>query len=243
MTAPSGPDSWSDEQGTNRTSGRLIAIAVGFGTPEVRALADWLIANDHILRAILDATLSNPDRLAAVRNTGLLDGARHPAIDNIAEMTAEAIGANAASVSLVLDDGEIVVGCNEPESEYPRSGTLDMSLSKFVVVSGEPLIVGDATRHPLLADQPAVRAGTLRAFAGIPLADGSGTVVGTLSVWDSDPHDWTASQIQLLHDLTDVTCASIFGDSAFLPPAVSAPPVGRTSGKLKGFVGRRRRGP
>lgn len=220
----------------------MIATAVGFGSPEVRALADWLISNDDILESILDATLANPDRLAAVRNTGLLDGAPHPAIDSIAEMTAEAIGTPFASVSLVLDDGQIVVGCNKDESAYPRFRTLDMSLSKFIVVSGEPLIVDDATQRPLLAGQPVVRDGLLRAFAGIPLVDGNGTVVGTVSVWDTDPHDWSASQIQLLHDLTDVTCASIFGESAFLPPSDSGPPVRRTSGKLRGLIGRQRPG-
>ncbi len=242
MTAPSGPDSWSYEQDIDRTSGRLIATAVGFGSPEVRALADWLIANDDILEGILDATLSNPDRLAAVRNTGLLDSAPHPAIDNIAEMTAEAIGTPFASVSLVLNDRQIVVGCNRDESAYPRFRTLDMSLSKFVVVSGEPLIVDDATQHPLLAGQPVVRAGLIRAFAGIPLVDASGAVLGTVSVWDNDPHDWSASQIQLLHDLTDVTCASIFGNSAFLPSVDPGPPVRRTSGKLRSLVGRLRPG-
>jgi hypothetical protein len=242
VTAPSGPDSCSYEQDIDRTSGRLIATAVGFGSPEVRALADWLIANEDILEAILDSTLSNPDRLAAVRNTGLLDGAPHPAIDNIAEMIAEALGTPFASVSLVLDDRQIVVGCNKDESAYPRLRPLDMSVSKFVVVSGEPLIVDDASRHPLLARQRVVRDGLLRAFAGIPLADGSGTVLGTVSVWDKDPHDWSASQIQLLHDLTDVTCASIFGDSAFLPSVNSGAPVRRSSGKLRSLMGRLRPG-
>lgn len=243
MTAPSGPDPWSYEQdNTDRASGRLIATAVGFGSPEVRALADWLIANDDILEAILDSTLSNPDRLAAVHNTGLLDGAPHRAIDNIAEMIAEAIGTPFASVSLVLDDRQIVVGCNKDESVYPRLRTLDMSLSKFVVVSGEPLIVDDATRHPLLACQPAVQTGLLRAFAGIPLPDSSGRILGTVSVWDNDPHDWSTSQIQLLHDLTDVTCASIFGDSVFWPSAEDGPPVGRKPNKFRSLVGRLRPG-
>ena len=260
MIAPSGPDSAASGQDAdvpyaddsspdnvvhidNLASRRLIATAFGVGSPAVRALADWLIANDNMLEAILDASLSNPDRLKAVRDTGLLDGAPHPAIDNIAQMTAEAIGTPFASVSLVLNDRQIVIGCNKEETAYPRSRSLDVSLSKFIVVSGEPLIVNDATLHPLLADHPAVQAGVIRAFAGIPLVDGRGIVVGTVSVWDSDRHDWTIGQIQLLNDLADVTCASIFGESAFMPPADSGPPVRRTSGKLKRFVTRRRSGP
>ena len=226
----------------NSASRRLIATAVGVASPAVRALADWLAANGEVLEAILDGSLSNPDRLEAVRGTGLLDGGPHAAIDSIAQMTAEAIGTPFASVSLVLNDRQVVVGCNVGEGAYPRSGTLDLSLSKYIVASAEPLIVNDAKLHPLLADHPAVRAGVLRAFAGIPLADGRGNVVGTLSVWDSDRHHWTIGQVQLLNDLTDVAAASIFGESAFRPPAGPVPPVSRSPGKLKRFVARRRPG-
>ena len=258
VTAPSGPDSTSAheqdafdsdpvEAGAdhlvhldNSASRRLIATAVGVGSPAVRALADWLAANGEVLEGILDASLSDPERLKAVTDTGLLDSGPYAAIDSIAQMTAEAIGTPFASVSLVLNDRQFVVGCNVGEGTYPRSGTLDLSLSKFIVVSGEPLIVNDASLHPLLADHPAVRGGALRAFAGIPLADGRGNVVGTVSVWDSDRHHWTIGQVQLLSDLTDVAAASIFGESAFRPPADPVPPVTRSTGKLKRFVSRRR---
>ena len=249
MTAPSGPDPASEygqhagnvEHPDDAASRQLIATAVGLGSPAVQALADWL-RSGTTLDAILDASLSNPDRLAAVRDTGLLDGAQHAALDSIAQMTAEAIGTPFASITLVLNDRQIVVGCNVEESAYPRSRTLDMSLSKFIVGSGESLIVDNAALHPLLADHPAVRAGVLRAFAGIPLLDGRGNVVGTVSVWDSDRHHWTIGQVQLLNDLTDVACASIFGASAFMPSIDSGPRVSRTSGKLKRFVARRRPG-
>lgn len=260
MTAPSGPDSTSayeqDAHGhgaydpgagilehiDNSASRRLIATAVGVDSPAVRALTDWLTANDKVLEAILAACLSNPERLQAVRDTGLLDGGPHAAIDSIAQMTAEAIGTPFAAVTLVLEDRQIMAGSSAAEAAFAASGALDVSLSRFIVASGEPLIVNDATMHPLLADHPAVQAGVLRAFASIPLMDGRGHVVGTVSVWDSDRHHWTISQVQLLNDLTDVAAASIFGDAAFRPPVEPGPPVSRSPGKLKRFVGRRRPG-
>lgn len=251
MTAPSGPDSPSAYESAfghgldpgaylddvhHSASRRLIATAVGIGSPPVLALADWLTANGKVLEAILTASLSDPDRLQAVRDTGLLDGGPHPAIDSIAQMTAETFGTPFAAVSLVLADRHILVGCSVEEAAYPRSGPLDESFSTYIVASGEPLIVNDATMHPLLARHPAVEAGVLCAFAGIPLADAHGHVVGAVAIWDSKPHYWTVGQIQLLIDLTDVAAASIYGESAFRPPVAPVPPVSRGPDNVKRFV-------
>jgi len=211
---------------------RLIATAVGVETPTVRMLAEWLLGPDRaLLDRILEAGLSSPDRLEAVRNTGLLDDTTHPAMDRIAQLTAQALKAPFASVALVLSDRQILVGCNVEESQYPRSCALEMSVSKFAVVSGEPLIINDATLHPLLAGNPAVQAGAQRAFAGIPLMDGRGNAVGTLSAWDGGPHQWTNGQIQILNDLAAVASAHVFAASA------GDPPVSRASGKRKGVRG------
>ena len=214
---------------------RLIATAVGVSSPAVNALVDWLTAHPNSLDTILSVSLSNPDRLKAVQDTGLLDGGPHAAIDHIAEMIAEAVRVSFASVSLVLSDRQIVVGCNLDETTYPRSRTLETSLSKFVVAGGEPLIVNDAHLHPLLGNLSAVQDEVIRAFAGIPLPDGRGNIVGTVSVWGSDRYQWTNGQIQILGDLTDVACASIFGDAAF------GPPVGKVSGKRNRGRGARSR--
>ena len=204
---------------------RWIATAVGVDSLTVRWLLDQLAGDDGALDSILDSVLSDPDRLEAVRGTRLLDNAPHAAIDRIAQLTAEALGTPFASVALVAHDRQILVGCNVGETAFSRHRPLEMSLSKFAVVSGEPLIVDDAALHPLLADHPAVRTGVLRAYAGVPLIDDRGNAVGTLSTWDHHPHQWTSGQIQILNDLTEVACAHLFTAGA------SRPPVGRTRRK------------
>ncbi len=153
-----------------------------------------------------------------MRATGLLNDAPHPEIDRIAQLTAEALGTPFASVALVIGDRQILVGCNVGEAAYQRSRPLEMSLSKYAVVSREPLIVDDAGLHPLLADHPAVRTGVLRAYAGIPLIDDRGNAVGTLSTWDRQRHQWTSGQIQILRDLTEVARAHLFTAGAPIPP-------------------------
>ncbi len=80
------------------------------------------------------------------------------------------------------------------------------------MASGEPLIVDDTSVHPLLADSPVVHDGSVRSYAGIPLTDRHGQVVGTLCAWDGQPRHWTGSQIQILEDLSTVIQAKIFAE-------------------------------
>jgi GAF domain-containing protein len=93
-----------------------------------------------------------------------------------------------------------------------RTRTLEQSICKYAVASGEPLIVDDTSVHPLLADSPVVHDGSVRSYAGIPLTDRHGQVVGTLCAWDGQPRHWTGSQIQILEDLSTVIQAKIFAE-------------------------------
>lgn len=192
------------------TARRLIATAVGVDSPAVRALVERLLGDDGALETILHDALSDPDRLDAVRGTGLLDSAPRSAIDRIAQLTAEAHGTPYAAVSLVDHDRQVLVGFNIRDESVERSRPLEMSVCKFAVVSGEPLIVGDAALHPLLADHPMVRSGEVRAYAGILLVDGHGHAIGTLCSWDHDRRHWTSGQIQILSDLAAVASACVF---------------------------------
>jgi GAF domain-containing protein len=189
---------------------RLIATAVGVDSPAVRALVERLLGDEGALDSILHSALSNPDRLDAVRGTGLLDSAPRSDIDRIAQLTAEALGTPYAAVSLVDDDRQVLVGFNIPDESVERSRPLEMSICKFAVVSGEPLIVSDAALHPLLAGHPMVRSGEVRAYAGIPLVDGRGHAIGTLCSWDHDRRYWTSGQIQILGDLAAVASTCVF---------------------------------
>jgi len=211
--------------GTPKPAQRWIAKAVEVDSFNVRWLLDQVSSDDGAVDSILDSVLSDPNRLEAVRSTGLLDGAPHAAIDRVAQLTAEALGTPFASVALVVHDHQVLVGCNVGEAAFSRTRPLEMSLSKYAVVSRQPLIVDDAGLHPLLADHPAVQTGVLRAYAGIPLIDDRGHAVGTLSTWDHHRHQWTSGQIQILRDLTEVARVHLFAAGA------AAPPVRRKRGR------------
>jgi GAF domain-containing protein len=73
---------------------------------------------------------------------------------------------------------------------------------KHVVTSRRPFVVMDGKRDRSLANNPAVRDGTVRSCVGLPLRTGSGQTVGTLLAMDRQPRGWTSPQLHLLETLS-----------------------------------------
>jgi GAF domain-containing protein len=123
---------------------------------------------------------------------------------------------------VVGDDRQVLAGLTDAAEGVDRNASLEDSICKYAVASGEPLIIDDATKHPMLADHPKVVDGTVRSYAGILLADSDGNAIGTLCTWDGRPRRWTSGQIQILKDLAEVARSKVFIDlpteSGWTPP-------------------------
>lgn len=190
----------------------LIAAVAGAGAddPIVRRLAEQLAANPEALEAVVRDFLQDAGRVEALHETGLMDGAGHNSLDRLATLTAEALGAPFAAISLVDSDRQLLAGYSVADESFERLRPLKLSVSKFAVASGRPLIVDDATAHPLLARHPVVCSGEVAAYAGVLLVSATGHTIGTLCAWDSRAHSWTSGQLQLLQDFAELACAKIF---------------------------------
>jgi len=84
----------------------------------------------------------------------------------------------------------------------PAALLLSYALRTHVDASRRPLVVTDGRCDPLLAQNPAVRDGTVRACVGMPLRTADGRAVGTLLAMDRKPRRWTAAQVDLLRKLS-----------------------------------------
>jgi hypothetical protein len=167
-------------------------------------------------KALLDAAAAaeDPERLDALRATGLLDSDVSPEFDRLARLASHVLNAPVALVSLVDKDRQFFKAClglPEPWSSQ-RESPLTHSFCQHAVASRGPLVVNDAREHPLLHDNLAIRDMGVVAYAGIPLIDGGGHALGTLCVIDSQPRHWTSEQVQLLGDIaasvvTEITLA------------------------------------
>jgi PAS domain S-box-containing protein len=143
------------------------------------------------------------DPQAAPRPAGLLNSPAEEGFDRLTRMAARLLGAPIALITVIGDDRQFfksATGLPEPWASR-RAAPLSHSLCRHVVSSGEPLVVEDARRHPLLRANPAVRDFGWIAYAGVPLLTGAGEVIGALSVIDTMPRLWSERDVALLTDL------------------------------------------
>jgi PAS domain S-box-containing protein len=159
----------------------------------------------------LTSVLADPGRLAAVRQTNLLDSPAEDAFDRVARMAARLLEVPIALVPLIEEDRQFFkacVGLPEPWASA-RQTPLSHSLCQHVLVARQPLAIGDTGRDVLARDNPLVRELGLAAYLGVPLIDGSGHALGSVCVADRRPRDWTPDQVAILTDLAGLVMTQI----------------------------------
>ncbi|MDQ3207906.1 MAG: PAS domain-containing protein [Gemmatimonadota bacterium] len=147
--------------------------------------------------------LTRPDRLAALRRTDLLDTPPEEAFDRLTRMASRLLGTPVSLISLVADDHQFfksATGLPEPWASR-RSNPISFSFCGQVVATGEPLVLEDARRHPLLRHNPVIRELGWVAYAGVPVVTLQGHAIGALCAIDKTPRLWSERDIALLQDL------------------------------------------
>ena len=104
--------------------------------------------------------------------------------------------------------------------DMPRA----LSLCGHVVAGGGPLVVPDLARDARFAGNPLLRERALRFYAGAPLRDGAGHVLGTLCLMDAAPRSFDEREARLLQAMADDLMASWRGERAPGQGGTDAPP-------------------
>jgi GAF domain-containing protein len=71
------------------------------------------------------------------------------------------------------------------------------------------LIVNDARSDPQTTGDPAIEAFAAVTWAGYPIEDADGAVLGTFCLMDSVPHEWTAEDLLILATLAQAASTEI----------------------------------
>jgi GAF domain-containing protein len=152
------------------------------------------------------------DRLAALRALLILNTPPEQRFDRIVAFAAQEFDAPQASISLVDADRlwfKAKVGLDIQESS--RSD----SFCAHAILVDEPTVVLDALTDPRFADNPTVIAPPyIRFYAGAPLTLPTGQNVGTLCVFDQQPHEVDDVALAVLSVLRDLVVEELLRNKA-----------------------------
>ncbi|WP_031081574.1 GAF domain-containing SpoIIE family protein phosphatase [Streptomyces sp. NRRL WC-3549] len=142
-------------------------------------------------------------RREALRLAGLT-AAADPGMDRFARMVARSLGVPVALVAILEPDRQVfpgMVGLEEPWAAR-RHTPLSHSFCQHVVARGEPLILNDTRLHRLTCTSLAIPDLQVIAYAGMPLTDADGHVLGSLCAIDHEPREWSEDELRDLDDLS-----------------------------------------
>lgn len=149
------------------------------------------------------------DRVAAVDETQLFGTDPEDVFDRFVELAAELTGATRCCISLV-DAKEFCYKSTVGVAEGTElSGEVEDSFCRYVVGTGRPLVVDDARQDDRVRDNRAIEKYGVAAWAGYPIEDANGLVLGTFCLIDAEPHAWTERDVLALATLAQAVSTEI----------------------------------
>ena len=172
----------------------------------------------------------DPARLAALRDTGLLDSEAETVFDRLTAVAREVLGADVTLVSLVDSDRQFfksAQGLTQPWAAA-RETPLSHSVCQRVVAEQTPLVIEDAHADPSLAEHLAVRDMGVAAYAGVPLTLADGHTHGTFCAIHKQPREWSARDLRVLNALgkaavTEIELRRMQREQSLLDPLTRLP--------------------
>ncbi len=150
----------------------------------------------------LSSLIHDPDRLAVLEATGLLDSQPEETFDRLTRLACKILSVPVSLLSLVDRNRQFFksyVGLPEPWATQ-RQTSLSHSFCQHVVATTQPLVVEDARQDPRVCDNLAVPDLEVIAYLGVPLVTRQ-QILGSFCVIDSQPRAWTPTEIEILSDL------------------------------------------
>jgi PAS domain S-box-containing protein len=147
------------------------------------------------------ATLGDPERVAVLEATGLLDSEAEEAFDRLTRLAVRLVGVPAAFVSLVdaqRDFYKSACGFGEPlASARELTGP---TFCHYTVQQATPLVIPDTAADPTWRAVPTVQTLGVAAYVGIPLVV-DGQSIGAFCAIDMSPRAWSGDEIEILTEL------------------------------------------
>jgi hypothetical protein len=201
----------------------VIGLPMNDGQPAAARLTAWCRTLGDCLRDAVPAPAGALSPAAALRSRPDDEVERQRALDEVgvvgsdfdrqltelAELARTVLGTASAEIN-VIDHDRLwkVAVAGALRGEVPR----EVSFCNQTICQSGALIVGDAAVDPVFAANPFVTApAPVRFYAGYPIESVDGYRIGTLCVYDPEPRDPAAVNVELLRDLALLAQAELTG--------------------------------
>ena len=153
----------------------------------------------------------DPERLAEIAALDLVSASADAILQETAAEAAARLGLPISLVTVVLDEAQYFAAHHGLEGwlAEARGTPVEWSFCAHAVRCGAPFVVEDATRHPLVRENPLVTEDGIRCYAGIPLVTSRGHVLGTLCVVGKEARTFTEDEMAALRELAAKAVARI----------------------------------
>ena len=192
----------------------------------VRRVQRMLMPEEALKMQQADAPEDDEGRVAALLETGVLDGHAREDLDALAKRVADVFDVKFAVISAIDADREFIIGQSmDLPGQTTRDGTDMITMPRseavcdHVVAAGEMLVVDDTERDPRFTDHPAIQLWDTRFYAGAPLKTADGHVLGALCLLDTEPRELVEDEMDLLDSLAADVVSVITGEDAIEPEA------------------------
>jgi GAF domain-containing protein len=155
-----------------------------------------------ISKEVLFARLGEPARIRRIATYDLFHPQLRERLDAVAEAGAHRLGTPVSLVSVVLDSSQFVLGSYGLAPWAAEAGGIpaEWALCSHTVLTGAPYRVFDGTTDPEHRDNPLLAVTGVRSYAGVPLRDGDGIVLGAHCVLDLAARTFTDDDVAALEE-------------------------------------------
>jgi diguanylate cyclase (GGDEF)-like protein len=149
-------------------------------------------------------------KLASMSSSKLLYTPLEERFERITRLARRALSVPVAAITLIDHKKQWFKSvCGWNVTELPS----DRSLCSWTVESGDLVVIPNAAEDPRTQDHPLVCSPPRFAFyAGVPLTDDDGDIIGTFCVYDTTARRLTAAERQALRDLAAIAQREFFSD-------------------------------
>jgi GAF domain-containing protein len=146
--------------------------------------------------------VTDPSRLEALRETGLLDSQVEEEFDRLTRLASKLLQVPATFFSLVDEDRDFYKSCFGFAEPLATTRELQgVTFCHYSLVSDGALVIPDTGADPVFREVPTVESLGVAAYLGVPIHAPGGEVLGSFCAIDMKPHPWTVLEVETMKEL------------------------------------------